>query len=85
MTHDPELEQQIKEQLLDELIEHMNSQRGESLRPKGVAVEVAAADKGALSEGLDKAKEVVSEAPTEEDDEHRMMQLLAEDEDEEDE
>lgn len=84
-----DLEQMIKERLLQDLIEKMSDQSGDRLKPKGLAVEVAAPDKEHLSDGLDQAKDAVGsipsqgESPSEEDDEQRLMELLGDDEDEE--
>lgn len=94
MEHD--LEQKIKESLLEDLIEKMSDRGGDRIKPKSVAVEVAAPDKSKLAEGLDKAKSVLGSLPTgqegedehaegqggeDEDDEQRLMQLLADDDD----
>lgn len=89
-----DLEQKIKESLLEDLIEKMSEKTGDRVKPKGLSVEVAAPDKSKLAEGLDKAKSVLgsvpdteeaSESPSDEDDEQRLMQLLGHhDDDEED-
>lgn len=90
-----DLEQKLKEGLLENLIEHMSDTMGSRMKPKGVAVEVAAPDKARLAEGLDKAKGVVGSMPDhgepdgdeaggEDSDEERLMQLLAEGDDDED-
>lgn len=59
----------LKDMLLESLIEKMEDILGDGMKPgeshdtmmpeKGMSVEVAAPDKGALSDGLDKAKDVV--------------------------
>ncbi len=83
-----DLEQKLKEGLLENLIEHMSNKMGDSMKPKGLAVQVAAPDKEHLAEGLDKAKGVLGEMPEEsesghdsgeESDEDRLMELLGED------
>lgn len=81
-------EQKIKQELLLDLISQMSDQSGERLKPKGMAVEVAAPDKSKLAEGLDKAKDVLgassdagAASPSEDEDEQRMMELLAKDDD----
>ncbi len=80
-----DLEQMIKQRLLEDLIDKMSDQSGDRLKPKGMSVEVAAPDKDKLAEGLEKAKGLVGSAPEasaspgEDDDEQRMLQLLAED------
>lgn len=86
-----QLEQMIKEKLLNELIDRMDSSSGDRMKPKGLGVEVQAPDKAHLAEGLDKAKDLLDKgsAPeTEmgggdsEDDEQRLMALLDDDDDE---
>lgn len=89
-----DLEQQIKERLLEDLITRMSDAGGDRLKPKDMAVQVAAPDKDKLAEGLDKAKGVLDELPegkeeasasssSEEDDEERLMELLDEEDEEE--
>lgn len=53
------MEQSIKEKLLESLIEEMEDKMAGHMKPKGMAVEVAAPDKEKLAEGLDKAKDVI--------------------------
>lgn len=88
-----DMEQKIKQDLLLDLISKMSDQSGERLKPKGLAVEVAAPDKSKLAEGLDKAKGVLGSVPepddvgsssssNEDDDEQRMMELLSKEDDE---
>lgn len=102
MTDD--LEQMIKERLLEDLINKMSDKRGEGLAPKGMAVQVAAPDKEKLAEGLDKAKEELPHLPEasegdeaeaaghegagdgqEDDDEQRLLALLGEHDEDDDE
>lgn len=88
-----DMTQMIKEKLLKDLINQMSEGHAGRMMPeKGMGVEVQAADKSGLEDGLDKAKSVLSKAGDveasdegsgEEDDEHRLMELLEEDEDEE--
>lgn len=82
-----DLEQKLKEGLLEDLIAHMSNGMGDHMKPKSMAVEVAAPDESKLAEGLDKAKDVLGDSDAgdsdEESDESRLMQLL-DDEDEED-
>lgn len=92
-----DLEQKLKAGLLEDLIEHMSHGMGERMKPKGMAVQVAAPDEAKLAEGLDKAKGILgkmpeegsdeeesSESPSEESDEERLMKLLEGEEDDED-
>ncbi len=87
-----EMEQMIKEKLLQGLIEKMSDANGSRMRPKGLAVQVAAPDKEHLESGLEDAKSILggksseesSESPSEEEDEQRLMALLSEDDDEDD-
>lgn len=76
-----DIEDLIKQRLLEDLIEKMGDQSGDRLKPP-MAVEVEADDKKGLSAGLDKAKGALPDAP-EGDDESRLMDLLDEDEDDE--
>ena len=64
MMHD-DMDSKIKDRLLQELIEKMEDVlAGDAMaRHKGMSVEVAAPDKEHLKEGLDKAKDVVEQAP----------------------
>lgn len=91
-----DLEQMIKERLLEDLIDKMSDAGGESrLKPHGLGVSVEAPDKAALAEGLDKAKGLVAkggppEIPEAEgkgepegDDESRLLELLGDDDDDE--
>lgn len=92
-----DLEQMIKEKLLENLIDKMSDKSSDRMKPKGLAVEVAAPSKDKLAEGLEKAKGVLgsmpaaedsdmtSECPSEEEDEQRLMDLLAKDDDDDDE
>ena len=92
-----DLEQKLKEGLLENLIEHMSNGIGDSMKPKGLAVEVAAPNKDKLAEGLDKAKDVLGSIPEpseeggleseespddEESDEERLLKLLSGEDDE---
>lgn len=80
--------QMIKERLLNELIDKMSGD-DRMAPPKGVGVEVQAPDKAGLAEGLGKAKDLLDKGAVPEpeasaqhdpeDDEERMLQLLAED------
>lgn len=78
-----DLEDRMKEKLLEGLIEHMQGRMGDDLGAKfpkkAMEVSVAAPDKEGLAEGLDHAKEVAS--GDEGDDEDRLMELLGEDDD----
>lgn len=87
------LEQKIKEKLLESLIEHMQDKMGGDLDKaypkKALEVSVAAPDKEHLAQGLDKAKELAQssdldshDADSHGDDEHRLMALLGKDDDE---
>lgn len=90
-----DLEQMIKEKLLQDLIDKMSDAGGSRLKPKGLGVSVEAPDKAHLAEGLDKAKDLLGKgaAPSEdeelpsehsdEDDEQRLLQLLDEDDEDE--
>ena len=94
MEHD--LEQKMKERLLESLIEHMSDKMSDHMKPKGMAVEVAAPDKEHLAEGLNKAKDVLGHDESDVDegeitgdhgdddmsDEERLEALLEGDEDE---
>ena len=66
---DLDKDSELKDQILQMLIDHMEDRMGDSMRPgdaedgKHMAVEVAAPDKAHLAEGLDKAKEVLAHAP----------------------
>lgn len=79
-----DIEDMIKQKLLEHLIESMGDKSGDRLKPP-MAVEVAAKDKAGLSDGLDKAKDALPSIPEsggEDDDESRLMDLLGEDDDE---
>lgn len=87
-----QLEQMIKEKLLEELIGKMSDSGGDRMRPpKAMGVEVQAPDKEHLAEGLDKAKDLFSgsESPepeglensSEEDDEQRLLAMLEDEDD----
>lgn len=92
-----DLEQKIKEKLLEDLITKMSDSNGDRIKPKGLAVQVAAPDKEKLAEGLDKAKSVLGSVPDSGDmpsgdgitsdpsdddsDEARLMQLLSSEDD----
>lgn len=90
-----QMEQMIKEKLLEELIDRMSGD--DRMKPKGLGVEVQAPDKEHLAEGLDKAKDLLNkgaaEEPeleaqpdnSEEDDEQRLLALLEDEGAEEDE
>lgn len=87
-----DMTQMIKEKLLKDLINQMSEGHAGRMMPeKGMGVEVQAADKSGLEDGLDKAKSVLSKAGDAdempegdpEDDEQRLLELLEEDEDEE--
>lgn len=58
-----DMEQMIKEKLLQELIDRMSDAGADRMKPKGLGVEVQAADPEHLKEGLDKAKDLVGKAP----------------------
>lgn len=70
-----DLEQKLKEGLLEDLIDHMSSGMGDKLKPKGLAVEVAAPDKDKLAQGLDKAKDVLGTLPSESNEESSENEL----------
>jgi hypothetical protein len=91
--------QMIKERLLDELIDKMSDGDSRMKPVHGLGVEVQAPDKEHLADGLDKAKEVLDSGKVPEleadehsdhmehipeDDEERMLELLAEEDGEED-
>lgn len=91
-----DMEQMIKEKLLEDLISKMSDGMGERMKPKGLGVEVQAPDKEHLADGLDQAKSLLGKGgelpglggkdmPAEggDDDEERMLQLLSEDDDDE--
>lgn len=90
-----DMEQMIKEKLLEDLISKMSDGMGERMKPKGLGVEVQAPDKEHLADGLDQAKSLLGKGgdlpglgkdmPSEggDDDEERMLQLLSEDDDDE--
>ena len=96
-----DLEQMIKERLLQDLIEKMSDSSGDRMKPQGLGVEVQAKDKGSLADGLDKAKELVSAPGSDEErmaamagkpsddsddsDDEALMKLLGDGEDDEDE
>lgn len=89
-----ETEKQIKEKLLQSLIDMMDNTGSERLAPKkNVAVEVAAPDKDKLLEGIEKAKDLLqakdmpeNSSDDEDSDEDRLRALLADaGEDDEDE
>lgn len=83
-----DIEQKVKEALLESLIDKMSDDNGSRLKP-GLAVKVAAPDKEGLAAGLDKAKEELpgipegkdETTPPEDDDESRLLALLADDDD----
>jgi hypothetical protein len=84
-----DMEKMIKERLLNELIDKMSDAGGERMKPKGLGVSVEAPDKAHLEEGLDHAKDILSNSkespmpePNEGDDEQRLMALLGDDDDE---
>jgi hypothetical protein len=87
-----DIEDMIKQKLLEDLIDQMGDKSGDRLSPPGLAVKVAAPDKEGLSEGLDKAKDALPNipepgkeaeaAPSEDDDESRLLALLSDDDDE---
>lgn len=83
-----DMEQMIKEKLLEDLIGKMSDGMGDRMKPKGLGVEIQAPDKAHLAEGLDKAKDLVShtdampESGDGDDDEQRLMDLLGDDDDE---
>lgn len=58
-------DQEMKDKILQDLIEKMEDVLSEGMKPeqKGMAVEVAAPDKAHLAQGLDKAKDVLQHAP----------------------
>ena len=91
-------EQDIKLQLLQSLLDHLDNLSGESLsskfKPK-MSVEVAAPDKEGLTEGLEKAHELAEspelehldsdshEDESDDSDESRILDLLGKDDDDE--
>jgi hypothetical protein len=77
--------QAIKERLLDELIDKMSNADPRMSPEKGLGVEVQAKDPASLKEGLDHAKDVVDQVPAHspDDDEERMLELLANDDEDE--
>lgn len=82
-----EMEQMIKEKLLEGLIDKMSGGMADRMKPKDLGVEVQAPDKEHLAEGLDKAKDILgkdvaSDDGGDEDDEQRMLELLDHDDDE---
>ncbi len=94
MLHDDNIDQDMKDKILEQLIEKMEDLIGGGLKDRsglqdhsGLAVEVQAPDKDKLAEGLDKAKDVVSESPLsldkpeepkedDQSDEDRLMELM---------
>jgi hypothetical protein len=89
------MEQKIKEKLLLDLIDKMSDMGADRMKPKSLGVEVQAKDPVALKEGLDKARDLVGKEPeldsvshdheaqpSEDDDEHRLLDLLGDDDDE---
>lgn len=87
-----DLEQKIKEKLLEGLIEHMHGKMGDDLSAKypkkALEVSVAAPDKTHLAEGLSHAKDLAESgdlgASDEGSDEDRLMALMGDDDDEDD-
>lgn len=83
--------QMIKERLLDELIDKMSDGDSRMKPVHGLGVEVQAPDKAHLADGLDKAKDMLdsgkvpepdsSEHGDPDDDEDRMLQMLADHDD----
>lgn len=69
--------QKIKEQLLDELISKMSDSSADRMKPKGLGVEVEAADPEHLADGLDKAKDLLSNSKSlpDKSDEDRMADM----------
>lgn len=57
-----DLEQKIKEKLLEDLISKMSDGNGARMKPKGLGVSVEAPNKAGLKDGLDKAKNILSKA-----------------------
>lgn len=81
-----DLEQKMKEKLLEGLIEHMQNKMGDGLASKfpkkPMEVSVAAADPDKLKEGLGKAQDLIgSDDQDEKSDEDRLMDLLGDEED----
>lgn len=86
-----ERDQKIKEMLLNELIDRMTDSGADRMKPKGLGVSVEAPDKEHLEQGLDHAKSILSSAKEmpqpqhdDGDDEHRLMALLGDEDDDED-
>lgn len=80
-----DLEQKIKDKLLEGLIEHMQDRMGGDLESKfpkkSMEVSVAAPDKEGLAKGLDHAQSLAEGPGDEGSDEDRLMELLGEDDD----
>lgn len=86
----------LKEKILDQLMDAIEERiAGNVKKRKGMGVEVMAASPSGLKEGLDKASEIVDHAPDMKDpeskdpeselsDEERLMELLSDESDEED-
>lgn len=80
-----DIEDMIKQKLLEDLIDQMGSQNGSRLKPQGLAVQVEAPDKEHLSAGLDHAKGALEDSGGDEDDDlRRLMEMAGKDADDED-
>ena len=86
-----DLEDRIKEKLLEGLIEHMEDRMGSDMEAKfpkaPMEVSVGAATKEGLAEGLDHAKKIAEGSPPDMDgdgdgdDEARLMAMMGKDDD----
>lgn len=85
-----DIEDMIKQKLLEDLIDQMGNKSGDRLMPKGLAVQVEAPDKDHLSAGLDHAKDSLSQVPEpgeeggDDDDLSRLMEMAGKEDDEDD-